>query len=159
MAVYQFSYNEYASETELDPALSVLLKEARDAALHAYAPYSHFRVGAAVLLGDGQLVTGVNIENASYPVGICAERSALASAISSYPNEKIAAIAITYIPPQGEADKPAFPCGMCRQFISECEDRNQQKITLVLAGQRGSIVVINSSKDLLPFSFGGGDLR
>ena len=158
MPTYQFTYQEYENEQELDPSFHELLLVAREATEQAYAPYSNFRVGAAVLLGDGQMVTGVNIENASYPVGICAERSALAAAISSSPNEKIDAIAISYQSPSGDNNTPAFPCGMCRQFISECEDRNHQAITLILAGKQGKVVVVNSSKDLLPFSFSGKDL-
>ena len=159
MPTYQFTYQEYTTEAELNLSHAQLLSIARKATEHAYAPYSKFRVGAAVLLGDGKIVTGVNIENASYPVGICAERSALASAISEFPHETIVSIAISYVSPDGANNMPAFPCGMCRQFISECEDRNKKNIVLILAGQTGNIVVVNSSKDLLPFSFGGKDLE
>jgi cytidine deaminase len=155
MPTYQFTYQEFAQENELDPSHAEILSIAKKATGHAYAPYSKFCVGAAVLLGDGKIVTGVNIENASYPVGICAERSALASAISEYPNETIVAIAISYVSPGGANDSPAFPCGMCRQFISECEDRNKKDIVLILAGKTGNIIVVNSSKHLLPFSFSG----
>jgi cytidine deaminase len=158
MPVHQFTYKKFQDESELDAGLLKLLIAAREATTHAYAPYSKFKVGAAVLLGDGTVVPGVNIENASYPVGICAERSALAAAISGHPGQKITAIAISYISSQGTNDKAAFPCGMCRQFIAECEDRNQEPITLVLAAMQGNIFVIDSAKDLLPFSFGGKDL-
>ena len=159
MPTYQFTYQEYTSEGELDVSQAQLLSIARKTTEHAYAPYSNFRVGAAVLLSNGEIVTGVNIENASYPVGVCAERSALASAISSFPLEAIVSIAISYVSPEGDNAMPAFPCGMCRQFISECEDRNKKNIVLILAGQTGNIVVVNSSKDLLPFSFSGKDLK
>jgi len=159
MPTYQFTYQEFENENRLDSTFSGLLSIARQATQNAYAPYSKFHVGAAVLLDNGKIVSGVNIENASYPVGICAERSALASAISTYPQETIVAIAISYISPDGANNTPAFPCGMCRQFISECEDRNKKNIILVLAGKEGKIIVVNSSKDLLPFSFGGKDLE
>ena len=159
MPQYQFSYQEFESSNDLEPSFAQLLNTAKSAALNAYAPYSKFNVGAAVLLANNQIVIGVNIENASYPVGICAERSALASAISSYPDQEIKAIAITYIATEGANNDPAFPCGMCRQFISECEDRNKKNIILILSGQHGKVIKINSSKDLLPFSFSGKDLH
>ncbi len=157
MKVYQFNYKEFSSDHELPTTFLHLLQEARKVTEHAYAPYSEFLVGASVLLENGKVVTGVNIENASYPVGICAERSALASVISQFPKEKIKAIAISYRS-KGENTKPAFPCGMCRQFISECEDRNQEPITLILGAQTGQIIVLDTAKHLLPFSFGGSDL-
>ena len=112
-----------------------------------------------MLLENGEVILGVNIENASYPVGICAERSALSSAISQFPDEKIIAIAISVLAPKGNNDKPAFPCGMCRQFISECEDRNEEAISLILGGQTGEVLVVHSAKNLLPFSFSGKDLK
>jgi len=158
MASYHFDYIEYNSDLELESPFSQLLVAAKKATESAYAPYSHFKVGAAVLLQNGEVIVGVNIENASYPVGLCAERSALASAISQFPEQKIVAIAISYVAPSGDNNKPAFPCGMCRQFISECEDRNEQKIPLLLAAQEGQVILIHSAKDLLPFSFGGNDL-
>ena len=159
MAVYQFTYQEFDSQAQLSEPFSNLLNEARKACEKAYAPYSKFNVGAAVLLANGEIIKGVNIENASYPVGLCAERSALASVISSCPNEEIIAIAVSYFSAGGANNTPAFPCGMCRQFISECEDRNQKPIQLILAAKEGKIVCIASAKDLLPFSFGGKDLK
>jgi cytidine deaminase len=158
MPTYQFTYQEFDDIAQLDSKFAQLLLLAIKSTRHAYAPYSKFHVGAAVLLSNDKMVQGVNIENASYPVGVCAERSALASAISTYPEEEIIALAISYVSQEGDNDAPAFPCGMCRQFISECEDRNKKNITLILAAQRGKIVVVNSAKDLLPFSFGGKDL-
>lgn len=159
MAEFKFEYQKYKNDKELSAAFQHLLTEARIATDNAYAPYSNFRVGAAVLMSNGEIVLGVNVENASYPVGICAERTALASAISQYPDEKIVAVAISITAPQGDNNTPAFPCGMCRQFISECEDRNEEKITLILAGQIGEVYIIDSPKDLLPFSFSGKDLK
>jgi len=159
MASFQFEYQRLKNDKELSPVYHHILSEARIATDNAYAPYSDFKVAAAVLLENGEVVIGVNIENASYPVGICAERSALASAISQYPDEKIVAIAISILAPSGENSTPAFPCGMCRQFIAECEDRNEEMITLILSGQTGEVLIFNSSKDLLPFSFGGQDLN
>lgn len=159
MRTFQFHYEEYQDAQELPDAWKELLKAAQQILSTAHAPYSEFKVGAAVLLGDGQVICGVNIENASYPVGICAERSALASVISQFPHEKIEAIAVSYLSKSGENNLPAFPCGMCRQFISECEDRNHAPITLILGGQTGPVSVVYSAKHLLPFSFGGKDLQ
>ena len=159
MATFQFEYTHLQSDEDLSPSFRHLLHEARVVTDNAYAPYSDFRVGAAVLLENGEVILGVNIENASYPVGICAERSALSSAISQFPDEKIIAIAISVLAPKGNNDKPAFPCGMCRQFISECEDRNEEAISLILGGQTGEVLVVHSAKNLLPFSFSGKDLK
>ena len=158
MATFQFQYEQFASAADLNDTHRLLLTTAQEATQHAYAPYSHFKVGAAVLLHDGKIITGVNVENASYPVGICAERSALAAVMSNYPNEEIMALAISYEAPSGDNNKPAFPCGMCRQFISECEDKNKKSITLILGAMRGEVMVIETAKHLLPFSFGGKDL-
>jgi cytidine deaminase len=158
MAIFQFNYTELNNDKELTSSDYHLLSEAKRITEGAYAPYSKFKVGASVLLKNGKIILGVNIENASYPVGICAERSALASAISQFPEVEIEAIAISYLASKGENDKPVFPCGMCRQFISECEDRNQSPIRLILGAQNGKVILLETSKNLLPFSFTGADL-
>jgi cytidine deaminase len=158
MPVFQFEYEEFQSQDELRPSFQELLTAARNACQHAHAPYSHFFVGSAVLMKNGRIVTGFNIENASYPVGICAERTALASAIAQFPEDQIEAIAISYQSEIHPSERPAFPCGMCRQFISECEDRNQKAFPLILAGEIGPVVVVKTIKNLLPFYFGGKDL-
>lgn len=159
MPEFRFTYTELASDKDLDSNYFHLLAEAKRITDNAYAPYSNFRVGCAVLLQNGEIVAGVNIENASYPVGLCAERSALASALSQYPDEVIMAIAISYVSPEGENNKAAFPCGMCRQFISECENKNGRAIPLILSAQQGTVYIINTAQDLLPFSFGKEDLK
>jgi cytidine deaminase len=158
MPTFQFDYEEFLNDESLSVADRSIMLQAREAVNNAHAPYSKFKVGAVVLLQNGEVICGVNIENASYPVGICAERSALASAISQFPNQKIETIAISYLAPSGENLIPAFPCGMCRQFISECEDRNHAFISLLLGAQQGKIIKIKSIKNLLPFSFSGSDL-
>lgn len=159
MPVFEFQYQAYPSSEGLSTSFQELLNRARLATQKAYAPYSNFWVGAAVLLENGAIVEGVNIENASYPVGICAERTALSSVISQFPDQKIKAIAISYQTASGNSGKPAFPCGMCRQFISECEDRNREPIILILSGLEGEVFQIDTVKHLLPFSFGGTDLQ
>jgi Cytidine deaminase len=127
------AYQRWSTIDELkDTHIQQLIAEARRITRNSYAPYSHFHVGATVLLSNNQIVHGLNIENASYPVGICAERSALSSAISSFPTEKIIAMAISYYSQESQNIMPIFPCGMCRQFMVECEKRNNNPIPLYL---------------------------
>ncbi len=127
-----------------------LLKAAADAAKSAYAPYSGFHVGAAVLLGNGDIVTGNNQENLAYPSGLCAERVAVFSASASHPNEKMLAIAITAFTDQFVTDKPIPPCGACRQVLMEYEIRDNQPIRCILRGSTGQIFVFHRMADLLP---------
>lgn len=150
---YSFNYQKYADISELEVSQQDLLRHAREAIKNAYAPYSKFNVGCAVLFNNAQVYTGFNIENASYPVGICAERSALSAVITQHPNATINTIAISYQSDSIANDKPAFPCGMCRQFILECEVRNKVKVPLILSGQSGEVIVLDTIKDILPFYF------
>lgn len=159
MPTFQFSYDQYNNEIDLHESYRHLLLQARNATNQAYAPYSLFHVGCAVLLSNGHIATGSNIENAAYPVGICAERNVLAHVMSNYKNEKIKAIAISYSYQHENSTSPAFPCGMCRQFIAECEDINDAPFDIILAGLSGDIICVHSAKDLLPFSFGKNDLK
>ena len=158
MPQYQFEFERYAELEALSPQDIALLQAAKQIVQSAYAPYSRFCVGAAVLLANGKMVQGVNIENASYPVGLCAERSALASAMSQYPGVAVEAIAITTFSNEKPQTEPAFPCGMCRQFITECEDRFQHPVRLILAAEKGDVVIIPKASYLLPFRFGPSDL-
>ncbi|HNF72680.1 MAG TPA: cytidine deaminase [Chitinophagaceae bacterium] len=157
MAEFRFDYDVFPDMESMPEPFKPLLAKARACCLTAYAPYSGFNVGAAVLLENGSVIPGVNIENASYPVGICAERSALSAAISQFPDQKINAIAISYDTSSG-AGIPVFPCGMCRQFLAECEDRNAAPIPVILSGQHGQVILIRSVLQLLPFHFSGTDL-
>lgn len=155
---YRFTYEEYASDAELETADRQLLDMAREATSHAYAPYSHFRVGAAARLNNGQVVTGANQENASFPAGICAERVLLATAASLHPDIPIRAIAISYFNELGRAERPISPCGICRQSLLEFETRTGQPIRLILGGQTGPVYVIPQSTSLLPIAFVADDL-
>jgi cytidine deaminase len=141
------------SESEINSEDLKLLQHAKNALVNAYEPYSHFKVGAAVLMANGEIVTGFNFENAAYSVTICAERTALSSAITQFPNIKIVAIAISYLSQSNKSSEPIFPCGVCRQFLVECEDRNQENIKLILGGMQGDIIVTQNCKTVLPFSF------
>ncbi len=119
----------------------------------AYAPYSKFRVGAAVLLSDGGIFQGANQENASYPLCMCAERTALYNLSMYWDDQNIKCIAITAKHPEKILKEHAMPCGACRQVISEYEFRNQAPIKILLVNESHQIVSFNSIKDLLPYSF------
>ncbi|HUB62600.1 MAG TPA: cytidine deaminase [Puia sp.] len=155
---FRLTYEEYASDAELAPGDRDLLAKAREVTAHAYAPYSRFRVGAAARLATGEVITGTNQENASFPVGICAERVLLSAAASLYPGTPIREIAVSYFNEQGPAGRPIFPCGICRQSLQEFETRTQQPIRLILGGQSGPVYVIPESGSLLPLAFAAGDL-
>lgn len=119
----------------------------------AYAPYSKFHVGAGVLLANGILLGGSNQENAAYPVCICAERVALSAAASLHPNVPVAVVAVTAKSSRIKIEQPISPCGTCRQFMSEVEDKHQQAFKILLQGESGAIYVVDSAKELLPLSF------
>lgn len=154
-----FKYDVYDSGDELSPDDAALLEAARKVTAKAYAPYSNFLVGAVAKLKNGALISGTNQENASYPVGICAERALLSIAAMEQTNVPIDTIAISYNNINGESNGPISPCGMCRQSLSEYEERTRQPIRLILSGQTGKVFVLESAGHLLPLSFGGEDLR
>ncbi|TDH28809.1 cytidine deaminase [Segetibacter sp. 3557_3] len=156
---YRFSFKVYDSISELDTADADILNAAMDATKTAYAPYSNFQVGAAALLQNGKMVRGTNQENASYPVGICAERVLLSTASSLYPNEPIATMAVTYNNQNGKSNHPICPCGMCRQSLAEHESRTGQPIRIILGGREGKVHVIERASMLLPFSFSSEDMN
>ncbi|NLR79812.1 cytidine deaminase [Chitinophaga eiseniae] len=151
-------YIVYNDINGLEDADAWLLKEAREVTAHAYAPYSHFQVGAVIRLANGEIVAGTNQENASFPIGLCAERVALASAASVYPNVDIDTIAISYHNLKGDSGHPISPCGMCRQALAEYEMKQEGAIRLVLGGLTGKVYLINRANDLLPLSFSGEEL-
>src|ERR1700733_14637831 len=113
------SYEEYASARELTNPDAALLGMARATTADAYAPYSHFRVGAAARLTNGEVITGGNQENASFPAGICAERTLLSVAAARFPGVAIDTLAISYHNENGVSDRPISPCGICRQSLQE----------------------------------------
>jgi len=135
-----------------------LMKRAEEAAGDAYAPYSGFRVGVAVLLEDGQIVTGSNQENASYPSGLCAERVALFSAASRFPGKKIMKISVAARDRKG-ITAPVTPCGCCRQVMLEYEYKQEQPIQIFLHGTNHQILRFNSADSLLPLGFNRSQLK
>jgi cytidine deaminase len=156
---HNFSFEVFASTNELTSDDAALLAKARAATVNAYAPYSNFYVAAAAVLSNGQIVTGTNQENASYPVGICAERTLLSAASSLCPNVGIVTMAISYSSTNGNSNTPASPCGMCRQALVEHEQRTHQPMRLILSGANGEVYVIANAGDLLPLGFSSKDLK
>jgi|JI6StandDraft_1071083.scaffolds.fasta_scaffold142127_2 cytidine deaminase len=153
-----FQLRVFENEKELNEADQLLMKSAKEALQFSYSPYSHFKVGASILLENGAIVSGSNQENASYPVCVCAEVSALNAASSLHPNIPMKKMAITVKSPRQLISKPAAPCGQCRQTILEYENRFQQNIEILLMGEEGEVYAVDSVKDLLPLHFSGVDL-
>ena len=155
----RFGYDVYKSSEELSSDDAALVEASRKVTAKAYAPYSNFLVGAVAKLANGERVEGTNQENASYPVGICAERVLLASASMLHTNVPIDSIAISYHNVNGESDHPVSPCGMCRQALKEYEERTGQPIRLILTGMQGKVIILEKASQLLPLSFGSEDLK
>ena len=137
---------------ELPPAEQALVQKAIDATNNSYARYSNFHVGAACLLENGNIVIGANQENAAFPSGLCAERTAIFAAQANHPDQPITTLAIAARNVNGFLKSPISPCGACRQVVLEIEDRYQRPVRILLYGTEG-IYVFESIKDLLPFSF------
>lgn len=144
---------EFESAEQLDKQERELLTKAREARNKAYAPYSGFSVGAAVLLENGSIFTGNNQENAAYPSGMCAERVATWSALSKYPGVKIIRVFIAARSENKEVNRPVSPCGSCRQTLAEYEIKQDQPIEIYFTGDSGVIMKAESVRDLLPFMF------
>jgi cytidine deaminase len=138
---------------ELPEIEQKLLNKAKQNLKNAYAPYSNFHVAACILLANGKMVTGTNQENASYPIGLCAERVAIAAATALYPNIAISAIAITVQNMNSPCLEAVSPCGTCRQVILEQEQITGLPIKLLLKSEADEVYIINSIVDLLPLSF------
>jgi cytidine deaminase len=143
---------EYKSVDELPGEDQKLVKAAREAAKNAYAPYSRFYVGAALLLENNEIFSGNNQENAAYPAGLCAERVALFYANATYPDVAVKTLAVTATNLESIVDGPVKPCGSCRQALAEAEYRFGKPIRIILDGKK-KIHVLDGIKDLLPFAF------
>ncbi|MBS1636630.1 MAG: cytidine deaminase [Bacteroidetes bacterium] len=146
-------FEVYASEADLLPEEQDLVKKAKEALQAAYAPYSHFFVGAAVLLGNGEVIIGNNQENAAYPSGLCAERVAIFHAGARFPGVPVKTIAISCKAQNQVINDPVSPCGACRQAIAEYETRYASPIRIIMSGESGKIYVANSIEALLPLMF------
>ena len=140
-------------EEELDAQQQKALAQAKAATLRSYSPYSHFRVGASVVLDNGEVVSGSNQENCAYPSGLCAERTAVFYANSRYPDKRILLICIAASSEDGTFTKiPISPCGACRQVLVESERRGGQSLQVLLYGT-DCCFLVNSARDLLPLTF------
>ena len=145
----------YKNADELSPADLTLMRRARAAAEDSYSPYSKFKVGAAILLENGQILGGSNQENASYPLCLCAERTALGAAASLHPRSAVTVLAVTAKSDKHKIDQPISPCGACRQVIRETEMKFDTPIRILLQGETGEVYEFATAKDLLPLSFSG----
>ena len=141
------------TEQELTAIELDLKNQAFEARSKAYAPYSKFTVGAAILLDNGVVVKGSNQENAAYPSGLCAERVAIYYAGANYPDAKIVKMFITASPQDRDLEVPIPPCGSCRQAIAEYEFKQDISIEIFFMGAKGDIYKSDSLKNLLPFVF------
>lgn len=150
---FQTTIRVYDSAEELPQPDQELLKAAGRAIDLAYAPYSGFKVGAAVRLEDDSVVKGANQENAAYPMCLCAERVALGNAALNHPGIKLNTLAIRVRNEKKTVHEPAAPCGSCRQVISELEERQQQPIRLLMQGDDDEVYEVMSSSELLPLGF------
>ncbi len=156
---FEFEYELLGDKGQLTELDQALLEAAQLATKTAYAPYSHFLVGAAARLSNGQIVIGSNQESTSFPVGICAERTLLNSVGSQFPALSITAMAISYQPVGKDSKEPISPCGMCRQSLLDFENRYEAPIRIILSGMEGEVMVIPSAANLLPFGFDGSILK
>jgi len=147
------TFDVFEHLNELPQEVQNLFEKAIEVRKNAYAPYSQFQVGAALLLDNNQIVAGSNQENAAYPSGLCAERVAIFSAGAIYPKTKIKVLAITATSTKYENTDPIPPCGACRQVIAEYEINQEQPIPIYFMGATGIILLAHSIKDLLPLMF------
>ena len=145
-------YEEYSSLEEMDPRDQALVREAIEARKGSYAPYSKFNVGAAVLLEDGTVVRGSNQENAAYPSGLCAERTAMFAASAAHPGVAMEAIAIVGGFDYQVAQTPCTPCGACRQVMAEYQTLSGKPLRIIMFGTQKAWV-FSRVDDILPFIF------
>jgi len=151
---FSISFQEYNSLDELCPEDRELAAEALAAIRNAYAPYSHYHVGAAVRMSNGQIVRGSNQENAAFPSGLCAERTAMFAASSRYPDKDMVSIALAGGVHGRLAGKPASPCGACRQVMAQYQAKAGKPISVLMIGA-GRIWKFEKVDDILPLVFDG----
>jgi cytidine deaminase len=144
---------QFDSIEELNTVSKNLLLSAKEAAKNAYAPYSKFNVGCALLLENGEIILGNNQENIAYPSGLCAERTAVFYAGANFPTIPIKMLAVTAFAKNYEVNQPVMPCGACLQSISEIELRFTKPIQIILQGNSGPIYIAEGTKTFLPFQF------
>lgn len=146
-------FKAFDSTKDLPNDIQDLMTQAVEVRKNAYAPYSKFRVGVAIILDNGKVVLGSNQENAAYPSGLCAERVAIFYAGAMYPDAKLLKMAITAASDTNQTTAPIPPCGSCRQSIAEYEIKQETPIEIYFMGEIGAIYKSESLKNLLPFMF------
>jgi cytidine deaminase len=146
-------FTVYDSQKALPNDVIQLIKAAEEAQKKAYAPYSNFLVGAALRLENGEIISGSNQENAAYPSGLCAERTAIYYAGAEFPNQKILRMAIVAGSTKNPTTKPIPPCGACRQALSEYELKQSNPLELYFMGTSGEIASSKSVENILPWVF------
>ena len=151
-------FKVFEDQTQLPENIQSLMQQAIEIRKKAYAPYSHFRVGAAIALDNGKIVLGSNQENAAYPSGLCAERVAIYQAGAIYHDAKIVTIAISAASDSNPTLTPIPPCGSCRQSIAEYEFKQDAPIEIYFMGESGEVYKSNSINNLLPLSFNSTSL-
>ncbi|MBR1782972.1 MAG: cytidine deaminase [Bacteroidales bacterium] len=149
-------YEEFTSPSEMTERDRMLVAAALDAQKGSYSPYSQFQVGAALLLSDGTVVKGANQENAAYPSGLCAERTAMFAASANYPDVPMVALAIAGSDHGVLCNSPATPCGSCRQVMAQYQKKYNHKIEVILVGKK-KIMKFGKVEDILPFVFSSLD--
>lgn len=149
----KINFEAIESYDQLDDTEKLLFNKAKEIRNIAYAPYSNFTVGCAILLENGEIVTGSNQENAAYPSGLCAERTAIFYTGANFPNVRITKLFVIGAPREALSSVPIPPCGACRQSILEYEAKQQDVIEVYFASLDGVIYKTKSVRDLLPFSF------
>lgn len=155
---FQFSYIQHDSLAQAPKNVQELMIKAQEIREKAYAPYSKFLVGAAIIDKEGNVYVGNNQENAAYPSGLCAERVAMFHAGAINPDAVFTDLAVTVRSLKKKMDFPTSPCGACRQSLAEYESKQQQPIRIHFMGEEGPIVQVDSIKDLLPFLFDSSSL-
>ena len=153
---HSFSYELHENWKELPVQDQILVDRALEAMQAAYAPYSKFKVGASVRLDNDAIVTGSNQENSAYPSGLCAERVVLFHVGANYPKQAVQTLCILAEGDLIPSEKLLSPCGACRQVMLETENRQNNKIRVIIVNQDNRALILNSVIDLLPFGFSAG---
>ena len=148
----KIGYLEYSSIEEMEEKDKELVLAAKEAVKGSYSPYSNFQVGAALRLDNGLIIKGANQENAAYPAGLCAERTAMFAASANYPDVPFDTLAISASDHGVPCDDPATPCGNCRQVMAEYQQKYGKPLKIILAGEK-SILKFQKVEDLLPLIF------
>ena len=154
-----FQIVEVDDVSELSQQEQELVGLSREMTAKAYAPYSEFFVGAAVLLENGEIISGSNQENGAYPSGLCAERVAVFAASAMFPGVSMKMIAVSATSTRLKMKEPVSPCGACRQVLLEYEILQKKPIKVLLSKENGKILIIEKVHDLLPLSFSGAELK